>query len=61
MRIFKKILKVTLITLLSLVVLVAAVAGTATYVVFTPERLTPIVVKQANISTAATAIIIIWI
>ena len=48
MRIFKKTLKITLIVLLSLVVLVAAVAGTVTYIVFTPDRLTPIVVKQAN-------------
>ncbi len=48
MRTFKKILKVTLIVVLSLIVLVAAVAGAATCVVFTPKRLTPIVVKQAN-------------
>ncbi len=48
MRILKKTLKITAIVLLSLVVLVATVAGIATYVVFTPERLTPIVVKQAN-------------
>jgi uncharacterized protein involved in outer membrane biogenesis len=48
MRIFKKTLKIALIVLLSLVVLVVAVAGVASYVVFTPERLTPIVVKQVN-------------
>jgi hypothetical protein len=48
MRTFKKTLKITLIVLLSLVVLIAAVAGTATYMVFTPTRLTPIVLKQAG-------------
>ncbi|MDR1225572.1 MAG: hypothetical protein LBK47_01565 [Prevotellaceae bacterium] len=48
MHIFKKLLKITLIIVLSLIVLAAALAGTLTYIVFTPERLTPIVVKQAN-------------
>lgn len=44
----KKILKLTLITLASLVLIVALAAGTAVYYVFTPEKLTPIVRKQAG-------------
>ncbi|MDR3329172.1 MAG: AsmA family protein [Prevotellaceae bacterium] len=48
MKIFLKILKLTAITILSLALLGAAAVGVAAYVLFTPERLTPIAVGQAN-------------
>ena len=44
----KKILKITGITLVSIVVLVTAVIAVAINFVFTPEKLTPVVLKVAN-------------
>ena len=44
----KKTIKIIAITLLSLVLLVAAAITFVIHVVFTPEKLTPIVVRVAN-------------
>ena len=44
----KKILKITGITLGSLIVLIAAIIAVAINFVFTPEKLTPVVLTAAN-------------
>ncbi|GHT66945.1 outer membrane assembly protein [Bacteroidia bacterium] len=48
MKLARKITKITLIVVASLVVLVVAAVTVASCIVFSPARLTPIVVEQAN-------------
>ena len=47
-RIVRKIIRRTLYSLLGLAALLTLAASVATYMVFTPERITPIVLKYAN-------------
>jgi hypothetical protein len=46
MKIFRRAAKITLIVVLSVVGLAAAAMGAACYLVFTPDRLTPVAVQQ---------------